>query len=1162
MWNLAKEATRGFTKKITQFIGLILFIIGAVLTFTALFSTVFQVKNGLHDIKKNSLPYQYEIHLDSLNIDNTVWKRSDDWKINENNRAFLVHFYDEAKIDDEHLTFNNVLADVMGLNCDLTNNEICTWSKEPTYLNKLTGTASFTALVKNFNNNLAATFLSYIIRNPNKSQLNDLIMENNASLGLSFNVSYQFTVNNLAKDTQYFNATAVSKNKKLLFNGDSWRGDDIFHTPFNRLFEVTKWEQIVELAENDIILSKQYADYNHLKLGGHFNLGDSQNLQFNIIGYGAKYSNIYPDLVSLSTLATGHKIIDLKNGSMLFMNDLNFNVIKQNFSSRTEKVTSFININGDLTDPKKITLLRKVLSNYFVAPDNAVVAFEASLPAQVVMLTNTGFIINTSIAVACSIIILFIIGFFIKKDITYQKRQIGVLKSLGYHRFELSLIFTFNIIFTTLIGCLLGWALSIPLQIYFTGSNLYSVGLPLSSFCFNSLIFVSATIIIPFIFISMAFLISFILLSRAVLDLIYDLKGSNLNFRAKKVKKGRKYSHFGLTFNVHLSLTFALKSLGKWVMVLVVLAFSSFLLIFQLDAGIMAQGIVEDSFRYFKNDIKSYLIASYDQQDIAQEALNKKPYHWISADKRTEYYHEANIFDDNKTFNFPNPLMCFTDLFISNANNAKQDCGDLLNIIGDPSGSSIIESKINYDPNTKTYPYLNVKTVKAIANYKVKSSDSGEWINGWDNLIKIINIIKPILIKNGVNEADIQAIISGINLINGLNSMVHGQYPDVYLGPYMVYDKNYDFPYVFLPAGWSPDDHKNSKNPVLQLNVVGLTSDETERNQLLNYRSKTVSSDVVQTEVFDYQISEEPTGGDPSGPINEPILVVMAKRVYQSMNLLPGELFKLNVRITNAIGYVPVIFKVVGSNDADISSSNIYMNQDSLITIMNQWVNLTKKGQKFLPDSYYNAVASRASPLGVTLQPYRLLSLFSLTNNYNFTMFDENKKSDYKNILDLRTNLKLLNGLNKIWPFDTLRENYSQGMLVVKDVLIVLEGLTIIIVALILAVLISMVLDENRRTILTLKVLGYPTWKIIWIVLDFYLLAIIIGYVLSYVIAQLLWNVIANFVFKNTGMLLIPSFSFFVVSIATLAIGFILILVIGVGIWKIKKNKLTNITVE
>lgn len=289
---------------------------------------------------------------------------------------------------------------------------------------------------------------------------------------------------------------------------------------------------------------------------------------------------------------------------------------------------------------------------------------------------------------------------------------------------------------------------------------------------------------------------------------------------------------------------------------------------------------------------------------------------------------------------------------------------------------------------------------------------------------------------------------------------------------------------------------------------------------------------------------------------------LLAKRVYQSMNLVSGDIFKLNVRITNAIGYVPVAFKVIGSNDADISSGNIYMNQDSLVTVMNQWVNLTKKGKQFLPNSYYNVVASRASPLGVTLQPYRIISSFSLTDNYDFTMFDNNKKLDLKNALDLRTNLKLLNGLNKIWPFDTLRENYSQGMRTVRDVLNVLEGLTIAIVALILSVLIAMVLDENRRTILILKVLGYPTWKIITIVLGFYLFAIILGYVLSYVIAQLLWNVIANIVFKSTRMLLILSFSSYVVSIATLAIGFILISVIGVGIWKIKKNKLINITME
>ncbi|ALA97002.1 ABC-type transport system permease protein [Spiroplasma kunkelii CR2-3x] len=76
----------------------------------------------------------------------------------ENNRTFLAQFYDESKIDAEHLTFNNIRADVLGLNFDLINSEICKWTKEPSYLNPEMGTDSFTALVKNFNKNLTAAF--------------------------------------------------------------------------------------------------------------------------------------------------------------------------------------------------------------------------------------------------------------------------------------------------------------------------------------------------------------------------------------------------------------------------------------------------------------------------------------------------------------------------------------------------------------------------------------------------------------------------------------------------------------------------------------------------------------------------------------------------------------------------------------------------------------------------------------------------------------------------------------------------------------------------------------------------------------------------------------------------------------------------------------------
>ncbi|WFG96410.1 hypothetical protein [Spiroplasma citri] len=88
----------------------------------------------------------------------------------------------------------------------------------------------------------------------------------------------------------------------------------------------------------------------------------------------------------------------------------------------------------------------------------------------------------------------------------------------------------------------------------------------------------------------------------------------------------------------------------------------------------------------------------------------------------------------------------------------EKNCGDLLNIIGDPSGPTLARSKINYDDKTNRYPYISSTTVKAIVNYKVEDNESGEWINRWNNLVKIINLMKPFLIEKGISEADIQTI--------------------------------------------------------------------------------------------------------------------------------------------------------------------------------------------------------------------------------------------------------------------------------------------------------------------------------------------------------------------------------------------------------------------
>ncbi|AHF58317.1 ABC transporter permease [Spiroplasma eriocheiris] len=1165
MKNLFREATRGFLKKITQFIGLIFFVIAAMLTFTALFSSVFQVKNGVKDLARYSGTYQYEVKADGLFIDNNIFSTGE---YNKLNRKFLSEFYDESKIDANKLTFNTIKSDLSNLQCT-NDNQLCTWTTSPPYLNPTTGTASFTSLHKNYNENLQAAFLNYIILHPHDSGLDKIINNPDIQLDISYSLNYLFTFKSLINsEVQYYNISAVYKNPaQLFYDGDSWRSDNVFRAPFNTVYDADKNKLIQTIDQGSIYISRQYGDYNGIPIGGNLNLSSqnagSENMIYKVNGWATKYSDIYPVLANMATLVQSSTTIDFKNGALLYGNANDFKNIEAVFPNGSETLTAYINISGGLTGASRIKLLSDALNNYFVSADDTITSFSNSFPGQVVMLTDASFIIDGSIAIACSIIIAIIIGFFIKKDIENQKRQIGVLKALGYQKYKLAFIFTCNIVFTMIIGCVLGWALSIPMQMYFTSSNIYSIGLPLTMFYFNPLIFTSAIIFAPVAFIILAFTIAFILLNRSALDLIYDLKSNNLSFKTRKVKKQhKKIWHLGLSFNIHLSFTFALKSLGKWIMVMVVLTFASFLLMFQLDAGVMAKNVVKNSFRYFKDDVKSYLITSYDQEDVTTETKGGTTYQWLSTQDEAVKFHPAKILNNGTTFNFPNPLLCFPALATpATYPIAPSVCGDFLNIIGDPNDSTP-KSKISIE-NGK-YPLLDSETLKAIVNYKVIAN--GTEVNGWDYLLNLLSSpwIQAILEKQGVTPDQIKEISQILITIRNLSSLIGGLYPKVYFGPYMVYNPQFDMPYTSKPARWGPYDNKNADNPVSDLFAVGLPSQQEFRDSYFNFESRHLSLQDVQNKVFGYTISSTPVGNDPQKAINEPIPTVLAKRVYESSHVNPGDVITVNVRVTNMIGYVPVNFKVIGSDDADISSGNLYTNENSLQIVMNQWINLLGKGVPFPTIPYHNSIATKIDNNGGTLQPYRILSAFSLKDDYDFTLWDTSggtPKIDIGKAAALRANTKLINGFNKIWPFDTLREIFGKGMETVNDVLTVLESLTVIIVALILAVLISMVLDENKRIILTLKVLGYKVREIVFMVLGFYLLAVIIGYLLSYVVSELAWEIIINVLFQRSGMLLGLPFDLSVVGITIAVILIILGVAISLGLWRIKNNRLTNITI-
>ncbi len=81
-------------------------------------------------------------------------------------------------------------------------------------------------------------------------------------------------------------------------------------------------------------------------------------------------------------------------------------------------------------------------------------------------------------------------------------------------------------------------------------------------------------------------------------------------------------------------------------------------------------------------------------------------------------------------------------------------------------------------------------------------------------------------------------------------------------------------------------------------------------------------------------------------------------------------------------------------------------------------------------------------------------------------------------------------------------------------------AISIVMISLLLLVCVSTILEENKRTILIFKSLGFNNSKINWLITGNYLIGIILGYALSIVIAISLLKFIEHLLFKLHGTIL------------------------------------------
>lgn len=529
MKKLIKEDYRSFRKKISQYIGLILFLTVSVFTFNGLFSAIFQVKNGIETLTQNSKEYDFQINVADL-------YPNDDEKIEDNLIDFNLTNYQALQTKILNLKFDK-------------NKEIIWSSWNDIKLPNEKCKEKIATIVNNFDSNISAWLLSLAVKN---KTYHDLEIDKKVVIDIAFVHFFRFETINAKNERQFFQAQLLTNDEK---NCQDNKANSIYCRDITKVYSPTLGVN-PKLNNGEVLISKQYAWKNGIKDNIFILslLGD-KSLSFSIKGYGASFETISPQLLPMETYVKNNsQRINLKNGAIIYTTKDDFAHLHSAFPNGSDSTFAYIKLNDGLSNAEKINYTDKLLSFYFVSPDDNIASFWKTLSGSIITTTNTSMLVIESITIVCSVIVAIILLFFIKKNVDSQKQQIGILKALGYKKVELVVVFMFTIVWTSILACVVGWGLSISLQMYFSNMNIFNISIVATPVYFNWKIITFVLLAIPLIIMVLAFIACYLNLNKDALSLIYNLERSKLNwFKFQYFLKPRKQ------FWLKISSAFALK---------------------------------------------------------------------------------------------------------------------------------------------------------------------------------------------------------------------------------------------------------------------------------------------------------------------------------------------------------------------------------------------------------------------------------------------------------------------------------------------------------------------------------------------------------------------------------------------------------------------------
>ncbi|WP_146637387.1 FtsX-like permease family protein [Spiroplasma clarkii] len=384
----------------------------------------------------------------------------------------------------------------------------------------------------------------------------------------------------------------------------------------------------VEIYINDLFLraqNKKIGDVIIVSLPVSFG-GNAVSVRFKIMGVAEKYSTLTPQNSSI--------LQSVENFGQIFVNPTFFSyknyyekVLPSDFQFNHEASFNYqdafvqnskYNINDYFTPTTR---------NNNLALNNVGVSVYRGFSEhwRISELTNL-----TIMTWVFSIIggILFVLAFFfitfvLKKEINSTRKQLGVFKSLGYTTKELTWVFSVKTFLTMFVAIFLGYLLSIPFQInaatkVYAGTVIFDYQVIYT----NPVFLVVIGLVVPLLFAIMSYIIIFKYLNESALNLLssgpkdkkrtwlivlfYTAFPVALPFVFLNWILMKSFKSKNICFTYRMQDAFISKGKGKYLLVMLLVGFTSFLFTIQLRAMPILQGVINGAFNMYNPDVDHF----------------------------------------------------------------------------------------------------------------------------------------------------------------------------------------------------------------------------------------------------------------------------------------------------------------------------------------------------------------------------------------------------------------------------------------------------------------------------------------------------------------------------------------------------------------------------